>query len=165
MALGMSKLGCQCQHWTDSHRWLWFYAEGNEREMVPTRFFIPEGVSPWNLLLRDALWENNLSTMCPSCTSDSCFHTVCPQVVSLTTLRSSAVPSGLYPSQLSWPLKFQTLSPLVARTQNPAPLIFKPMALRKHSPCAFTVVLLLLSCLFLRPYLPCLHSTHDSFFP
>lgn len=56
-------------------------------------------------------WENYLPTTCPRCSSDFCFTLYVHRLFACLFSKNSTMPSGLYPSQICWPLKFQTLSP------------------------------------------------------
>lgn len=52
-------------------------------------------------------WANNLLTVCPRHSSNRCFYAVCPWAISPTfSPRVVLMLSGLYPSKVSWLLKF-----------------------------------------------------------
>lgn len=100
MRLGRSKFGSRCQHWTASHRCLCFYAEGNEREMVPARFLIPRDVSPWKLPLRDTLWEEQkISPLCaPGILQIAVSMLSTSRLFTCLLSRNRAMSSGFYAS-------------------------------------------------------------------
>ena len=70
---------------------------------------------------------NNLSPPtqdCTRCSSNHCFCAVCPQVFAYLFSWSRTVPSGLYPGQICWPLKFQ--SPAACKnSSNSTALLFQ----------------------------------------
>ena len=76
---------------------------------------------------RNTLWEEQIfSPLCAQVFFILLFQVVCPQVVSLPSAKNSTVPSMLYPTQASWPLKLQALSTTCCK--NPwisAPFVFQ----------------------------------------
>ena len=149
MGLDISKLGSQCLHCIVSTtcvcvcgRALFFYAEEWGREMVLTsslfleRYLPEHSLSEMHSAPRRA---NNLPILCLRCSSDSCFHAVCPHVVCLSSLQEkhSAHQVLSQTSLLTFTIH-DFKHPLLARTQEIQALLFsKPVGLGKHSPVHF----------------------------
>lgn len=89
-----------------------------KRGMAPASPFVPRGVFLWTLSLSDMLLDEQLTnpsippTMCPSCSSDCCFHAVCWQAICPAfSPRVALTSSVVFQSQACCPLKLQALSP------------------------------------------------------
>ena len=94
LGLVVSKSGSQCPHWALSLRVICVHTEERGKEMEPVSSFVPHDAPHW----RAPRISNNLTHLCPKCSSYRCFHAVYPQVVSLPSVQDRAVPSWIFPS-------------------------------------------------------------------
>lgn len=75
---GVIRLGRECGCCTGSHRWSYAYAEGQGEGNGSCQFLCSQrGLSVDTAPLRHApRWAGNLPTVCPTLSSDHCFHTM-----------------------------------------------------------------------------------------
>ena len=100
VGLSVGKLGSQCPHCAASCRWHCVYAERWQREKEYLCFWksISMNDASQGRARRKA---NNLPTVCSRCSSDFCFHAVCPPGCLYVSSPRATQPE-LYLSQSYW---------------------------------------------------------------